>query len=186
MAEEISSDRALLRAAQGGDGEAFGQFYRQRRALVLAFVRPRVRDAELAADLLAETFAAALGAILDPDRELPTEPVAWLMRIAHNKLIDGVRRGQVERSARLRLALEPLAVEDEDLRRIDEIAAQTDLPARLAELLPADQYAALTARIFEEQEYSAIAGTLRCSEAVVRKRVSRALATLRQAMEAPE
>jgi RNA polymerase sigma factor (sigma-70 family) len=186
MGDQTGADRALLLATQGGDGDAFGQFYRQRRALVLAYVRPRVRDAELAADLLAETFAAALSAIRDPARELPSEPVAWLMTIAHNKLIDSVRRGQVERSARLRLALEPLAVEDGDLQRIEEIVHETDLPRQLAELLPSDQYEALKARIFDEQEYSAIAGTLRCSQAVVRKRVSRALATLRGAMEAPE
>ncbi len=39
----------------------------------------------MAAHLLAETFAAALAAVLDPERELPGEPVAWLMTIAHNK-----------------------------------------------------------------------------------------------------
>jgi len=51
--------------------------------------------------------------------------------------------------------------------------------------LPEDQLGALRARIVDERDYSEIAKDLRCSEAVVRKRVSRALQTLRAAMEGP-
>ncbi len=88
--------------------------------------------------------------------------------------------------ARRRLALAPLSVDDEDLRRIEELIDATDVALKLAELLPREQFAALRARILEEQGYPEIARQLRCSEAVVRKRVSRALQTLRGAMEAPK
>jgi RNA polymerase sigma-70 factor (ECF subfamily) len=53
----------------------------------------------------------------------------------------------------------------------------------LAHLLSADQLRALTARVLDERDYPAIARQLECSEAVVRKRVSRALKTLREAIE---
>ncbi len=176
-------DLELLRATRAGDGEAFGAFYGRRRAVVLAFLGRRAGNPEAAADLLAETFAAALAAVLDAERELPGEPVAWLMTIARNKLTDSVRRGQVEQVARQRLALEPLGVDDEDLRRIEELVDATDVAVELARALPPEQCEALRARILDEQDYSEIAGALRCSEAVVRKRVSRALQTLRGAME---
>jgi DNA-directed RNA polymerase specialized sigma24 family protein len=55
---------------------------------------------------------------------------------------------------------------------------------RLAEQLPAEQFQALRSRVLEERDYAEIARDLRCSQAVVRKRVSRALQTLRGAMEA--
>jgi RNA polymerase sigma factor (sigma-70 family) len=184
MPERTSrGDLELLRATRAGDGQAFGAFYGRRRAVVLAFLGRRARNPEVAADLLAETFAAALAAVLDPERELPGEPVAWLMTIARNKLTDSVRRGQVEQVARQRLALEPLTVDDEDLRRIEELIDATDVAVELARVLPPEQFEALRARILDEQDYSEIAGALRCSEAVVRKRVSRALQTLRGAME---
>jgi RNA polymerase sigma factor (sigma-70 family) len=179
-------DDVLLRAARDGDGEAFGEFYRRRRALVLAYLRPRVPDAETAADLLAEAFAAALLAVRDSARAIPDQPVAWLMTIARNKLIDSVRRGRVEQAARERLALAPLEIDDRDVARIEELAASTDVAGSLEQLLPADQHAALKARILDELEYAEIASNLRCSEAVVRKRVSRALRTLRAGLEAPE
>ena len=183
MLGERRSDLELLRAARLGDGEAFGEFYRRHRDVVLAFVGRRVANPEVAADLLAETFAAGLVAVLDGGREIPAEPVAWLMTIARNKLIDSVRRGRVERAARRRLDLRVMAVDDDDLRRIEELIDGTDVAVRLVELLPADQFAALQARIVDEKDYPEIARALRCSQAVVRKRVSRALRTLRAAME---
>jgi DNA-directed RNA polymerase specialized sigma24 family protein len=83
----------------------------------------------------AEKFAAALAAVLDSERELAGEPVAWLMTIARNKLTDSLRRGQVERVARGRLALEPLSLDDEDLRRIDELVDATDVAVELARVI---------------------------------------------------
>jgi RNA polymerase sigma-70 factor (ECF subfamily) len=132
------TDSDLLLAARGGDGLAFGEFYRRHRGLMLGFVGRRVRGPEVAADLLAETFAAALVVVLDPCRELPGEPVAWLITIARNKLRDSCRRGRVERDARRRFALEPLALDDEDLRRIEDLIDTTDVASKLAELLPAE------------------------------------------------
>ncbi|HEY1689432.1 MAG TPA: RNA polymerase sigma factor [Solirubrobacteraceae bacterium] len=178
------SDLELLGAAREGDGPAFGVFYRRRHALLLAFLARRTGSPELTADLLAETFAVALAAVLDRQRELPSEPVGWLLTIARNKLTDGLRRGQVEAAARARLEMEPLELHDRDLVEIERIAEQTDLLAQLAKLLPDDQLQALRARVLEERDYAEIAGELNCSQAVVRKRVSRALRTLRRQLEA--
>jgi len=174
-----ATDRELLEIARAGDAEAFGDFYRRRHGVVLAFLRPRVRNSELAADLMCETFASALMVVHDPKRELPREPVAWLVTIAHHELLDALRRGTVADGARRRLSLEPLALEDQDLAAVEDAAAQADLMAQLAIELPADQLRALTDRVLGERGYPEIARELGCSEAVVRKRVSRALSTLR-------
>jgi RNA polymerase sigma-70 factor (ECF subfamily) len=185
MAFDERADIQLLQATRAGQAEAFGEFFRRHRAVVLTFLRRRTRETELAADLLAETFAAALVNVLDAGRMLPDEPLAWLMTIARHKLIDGARRGQVERSARERLALEPLELDDDSMRRIEELIDTTDVEAQLERQLPKEQFEALRARVLDEEEYPEIARELRCSEAVVRKRVSRALQTLRGEMEAP-
>jgi RNA polymerase sigma factor (sigma-70 family) len=181
----LRSDASLLNAAREGDGPAYGEFYRRHRPIVLSLLRRRGCGTDVAADLMAETFAAALGATLDSDRAIPAEPAAWLVTIALNKLRDSARRGRVEQEARKRLALEPLAVDDDDLRMIDEMVDATDVTARLSELLPAAQLEAIQAKVVDELEYPDIAQALQCSEAVVRKRVSRALNTLRQVMEKP-
>ncbi len=175
-------DRELLRASRDGTG-GFGVFYERHREEVLAFHSQRVAEPEVAADLTAETFAAALSAVHEPNRRLPDVPIAWLFTIAHRKLIDSYRRGRVEDAARQRLALEPIVLEDEDLERIQATARTIDVAFELARKLPPAQFEALRARVLDAREYSEIAGELRCSETVVRMRVSRALKSLRNTME---
>jgi RNA polymerase sigma factor (sigma-70 family) len=164
---------------RNGDPHAFDRFYRRHRDVVLAYCAQRVRAPEAAADLMAETFTAALIATHDRKRPLPAVPVAWLFTIAHHKLVDSYRRGSVQDEARRRLALEPLVIDDDDIRRIEETAGKTNVFMELATALPYDQFEALRARILDERDYPDIARELRCSEAVVRQRVSRALKNLR-------
>jgi RNA polymerase sigma factor (sigma-70 family) len=178
------SDHELLVASRAGRG-GFESFFCRHREAVLAFHAQRVPDSELAADLMAETFAAALIAVHDRERPIPEVPVAWLFTIAHRKLIDGYRHGHVEDDARRRLPLDRLVLEDTDIERIVEIANDTDVIAELARQLPADQFEALRRRVLDDREYGDIAGELGCSPAVVRMRVSRALQTLRSTKEAP-
>jgi RNA polymerase sigma factor (sigma-70 family) len=174
-----STDRELLERARLGEAECFGEFYRRRRGTILAFLRPRVASAEVAADLMCETFAAALIAVHESDRELPREPIAWLVTIARNELLDARRRGRVADDARRRLALEPVSLADKDLMAVEDMAADADLIAQLADELPPDQFHALRAHLFDERGYPEIAQEIGCSQAVVRKRVSRALTVLR-------
>jgi RNA polymerase sigma-70 factor (ECF subfamily) len=172
-------DRDLLRRTREGDAEAFGVFYRARRGDVLAFLRVRVPSAELAADLMCETFTQALVAVHDRDRELPLVPIAWLLTIARNALIDSVRRGRVADDTRRRLAMQPLELSDRDLEAVDNAAAEADLLAELGAALPPDQLRAFTERVIEGRGYGEIARELETSPSVVRKRVSRAVAQLR-------
>jgi RNA polymerase sigma factor (sigma-70 family) len=177
------SDRELLRRTREGDAEAFGVFYRARRGDVLAFLRVRVRSADVAADLMCETFTQALVAVHDQERELPVVPIAWLVTIARNTLISSIRRGRVADDVRRSLAMQPLELHDSDIAAIDDAAAEADLLAELEAALPADQLQAFTARVLEEREYGEIAVELDTSPSVVRKRVSRAVAQLRKIRE---
>jgi RNA polymerase sigma-70 factor (ECF subfamily) len=173
------SDRDLLRRTRDGDAEAFATFYRARQGAVLAFLRLRVPSAELATDLMCETFTQALVVVHDRSRDLPVIPIAWLLTIARNELIDSVRRGRVADSTRRRLAFEPVELSDRDIAAIEDAAADADVLAELEGSLPADQFQALTARVLDGRDYDDIASELECSPSVVRKRVSRAVAHLR-------
>jgi RNA polymerase sigma factor (sigma-70 family) len=173
------TDEELL-AAVRREPEAFGTFYRRHVAALLGYFLRRTRDAELAADLTAETFAGALDGLrgFDPRRG---PAVAWLYGIARRQLTYALRRGVVEDRARRRLGMAPLDLTDEALERIEATAGDVATSA-LADL-PADQRDAVRARILDDRDYADIAKTTRTSEAVVRKRVSRGLAGLRSRVE---
>jgi RNA polymerase sigma-70 factor (ECF subfamily) len=177
-------DATLLAAAADGDERAFEAFYRRHLAAVTGFHLRRTGRTEVAFDLTAETFAAVVvscGAF-DPARGSAT---GWLFAIAAHKLRDSLRRGRVEATARERLRHEPIALQDADLERVEELASSAD-EGRLAALLedlPGDQRAALLARVVDERPYEEIAAELSCSEAVVRQRVHRGLRRLRSGLE---
>jgi DNA-directed RNA polymerase specialized sigma24 family protein len=86
------------------------------------------------------------------------------------------RRGRVEARARRRIRTPLLVLTDELVERIEALGGGA---LELVEELPAGQREAVRARVVDEREYGDIAKDLRCSEAVIRKRVSRGLARLR-------
>jgi RNA polymerase sigma-70 factor (ECF subfamily) len=130
-AEMDAEDRELLRRTREGDAEAFGRFLRARSGVVLGFLRPRVGSAEVAADLMCETFAQALVVVHDHSRDLPPVPVAWLVTIARNELIDSIRGGRVADTTRQRLALERIELSDRDLAAVEDAGADADALAQL-------------------------------------------------------
>lgn len=148
---------------------------------MLGYFLRRVGDPELAADLTAETFAAALGAAA---RYKPVGATAapWLFAIAHNTLARSLRRRQVEDRARRRLGISDAIVLDAAQLELDMVIGDQWV-AELLDRLPVDQREAVHARIVEQLSYSEIADRLATSELVIRKRVSRGLAALRQETE---
>jgi DNA-directed RNA polymerase specialized sigma24 family protein len=90
------------------------------------------------------------------------------------------RRGRVEARARRSIGAPVLVLTDEVVERIEALGGSPAL--ELVEELPADERAAVRARVVDERDYAEIAKDLRCSEAVVRKRVSRGLARMRDQM----
>ena len=171
----MDDDTLLSRSAR--DPQAFGAFYERHERLVLGYFVRRVRDSELAADLAAETFAAALlGARKYRGEGAPAS--AWLLGIARHVLLGSLRKARVEDRARRRLGMEPIVLDDALLERI----ARIDMESLLTRLGP-DQAEAVRARVLDDEDYGVIAARLRCSESVVRQRVSRGRATLRALVE---
>ena len=174
------TDDDLLRLTPR-DPRAPAVFYARHAGAVLGVLRRRTGSAELAADLTAETFATALVAAARY-RGGGGPASAWLHGIARNILLRSLERRQVEDRARRKLGMPRLELHDDLLERIDALGAEVRAEAMLAEL-DADQAAAVRGRVIEETPYPELAERLQCSEQVVRKRVSRGLATLRSIVE---
>jgi RNA polymerase sigma factor (sigma-70 family) len=173
MSTAAESDDELLASLEPG---SFAVLYRRHVEDLVAFFMRRTRSAELAADLTAETFAAALvaRARFDPGRGSAS---AWLFGIALSKLAR-VERGEVaERRARRRLGMEWLELTDADIERIEALGSGERAHVLLERISP-EQRDAIRAHVIDERPYGEIARSQGTSEAVVRKRVSRGLAAI--------
>jgi len=174
----MRSDDSLLLS---GHPEDFGMFYDRYIELLLGWFVRRVHDADAAADLTAETFAAALAARprFRPRADVPA--VAWLFGIAQHKLADHRRRGYAEERMRRRLGMQPVPLRDEDAEMV--LMLGRDVAGRLVDELPPEQREAVRAHVLDDRDYADIAAGAHTSEATVRKRVSRGLTALRDRME---
>jgi RNA polymerase sigma factor (sigma-70 family) len=169
-------DELLAEARSGAHG--FALLFRRFERPILGFFMRATGQPDLAADLAAETFARALESLAGFDRTRGRAD-QWLFGIARNVLAESYRRGRVEAAARARLGLPELILDDHAANTIARLSAEGESAFIALEALPADQRQAVEERVLRERDYPEIAGELRCSEALVRKRVSRGLRALR-------
>jgi RNA polymerase sigma-70 factor (ECF subfamily) len=182
MVESNHEDARLVALVAKGDDSAFALLYRRYLPLVVRWSLRKTRNRELAADLASEVFAAALIASRRYDSEQGSV-AAWLLGIANNKLRESERQRRVEDSARRKLGLDPMSLNDDALERVEELASLDADVAGLVAGLPHDQREAIMQRVVAERPYEDIAGDLSCSPSVIRQRVSRGLKTLRSELE---
>lgn len=176
------TDEQLL-AQTSMDGEAFGAFYDRHHLALFAALRRRVGSVDVALDLTAEVFAAALERCGSFSDRGPGSAKAWLHAIARHQLIDLYRSGRVEDRARQQLKMDPLVISDRDADSLERLQAQESGVLEALAALPQHEREAVRARVVDEIDYPAIADTLRVSQSVVRKRVSRGLRRLRNTMQ---
>lgn len=176
-AQATTADSLLLSVRT--DSDAFAAFYRLFERDVLGFFMRATGRPELAADLCAETFARALESVWGYNAELGRAD-QWLFGIARNVLGSSYRSGQVEANARERLGMPQLHLSDYESETIERLSAEDSAALVALACLPDEQRTAIEARVLDERDYAQIAGELRCSQALVRQRVSRGLRNLRE------
>jgi RNA polymerase sigma-70 factor, ECF subfamily len=163
-------ERALIRAAQGGDEEALEALYRAHwpRAHRAAFLI--VHDAAASEDIAQEAFLAAVRALDRFDRRRPFGP--WLHRIVVNRAIDWARRRKLRGEAELTersSGAQVTAPDPGSARSLGE-----DVAAALASL-PPEQRGLIVLRHLLEYTPGEIAAMLDLPRGTVNSRLRRGL-----------
>lgn len=183
--EDHRGDAELLVDARR-DPEAFGEFYGRNFKEIIGFFWKRTRDRDVASDLAAETFAAALVGVerYNPNRG---EPRQWLYGIASNQLKKFWRLRRISANTRRSLAIQTPPTATTGWEEIEAADARLDgerLAAALARV-PTRCREAVRLRIVEQYDYSAIAEELNCTPRAARDLVFRGLRHLRDEFDAP-
>jgi RNA polymerase sigma-70 factor (ECF subfamily) len=181
------SDTDLILASVT-DPRAFWEVYDRWAEPLLGYFYRRVPDPEVAADLMAETMAAAFES-RSRFRDHGKPGSVWLYGIAKHKLAHFLRHRHVELSALRRLGLEVPELDDVSAEAIARLAGddgRSSEIARALERVPAGEREAVELRVIQELQYREIAGRLDCSEQAARQRVHRGLARLGRLLEVHE
>ena len=182
-----ASDAELIVLSVSDIG-AFRELYDRWAEPLLAYFYRRVFDPELAADLLAETFAVAFEK-RGRFRDTGAPGSAWLFAIASRELSSYFRRKKVQLRAVERLGIPIPELDAESAIAIARLVDQDDrgpgLADALARMSPPEREA-VELRVVGELDYSDIASRLNCTEAAARVRVHRGLSRLRELLEAQQ
>lgn len=181
----VPSDEELVVGA-GRDADSFGDFYTRHVRELLGFFVRRTADAQVAADLTGETFAAAFVARRKFRSQGPGSARAWLYGIARRVLGHYLRRQGVSDRYRRKLGMTTIVVDDTAAVRVEELADLASVRSALRDALatlPAAQLDAIRLRVIDEMPYRDVAARLGCSEGAARVRVARGLARLAEVIE---
>ena len=176
--DPLDDTELLVRAR--GDPEAFGTFYSRYVRALLAYFCARTLDHEVASDLTAETFAAALAGVerYDPDKGSPRQ---WLYGIANNKLKRLWRTSRVSSEARRKLELQTPPAAATGWEAIEAADARLDSHrlARALARVPSKSREAVRLRVVEQLAYTEIAARIGCKPSSARGLVFKGLRRLR-------
>jgi RNA polymerase sigma factor (sigma-70 family) len=168
------------------DADGIADLYRRQSVPLLRYFARRVFDPDLAADLLAETFAEVLTSRHRFRGETEGELEGWVYAIARTKLAQFLRRGRIEKRALARLGIDAPQLSAEEYERIETLSDLDESRALISEALArlsSDQRKALRLRVVQELPYDEVAVRLGISEQTARARVSRGLRAMAFALD---
>lgn len=167
----------LLQRAQAYDAAAFDRLYELYAQPIFRYLYHRVADREVAEDLTGESFLRLMENIhsyrIGP-RDQKAIFSAWFYRIAHNLMIDYLRRQNRHTPMTPDDHVTP---DDQPLQVMEWGLTRSRLQAALGELTP-DQQGVLILRFFEELSNAEVAEIMGRSEGAIKALQHRALTAL--------
>ena len=98
MNAPVTRDRVLLRNYLSGDRDAISQLIERHSRRVRDYIRMMVKDRDVAEDIFQETFIKAVR-VIDEGRYTDNGKfLSWILRIAHNQVIDYFRAQRQDKS----------------------------------------------------------------------------------------
>jgi RNA polymerase sigma-70 factor (ECF subfamily) len=170
----------LVRRVRAQDPHAFDELYSRYSPRVFGYLFQRLNgDAEEAEDLTADVFAKVYEKI-DGFQPQGAPLSAWVFRIAHNRLIDSVRR----RPRQTLIALDdaPEITSGPVFAGIDQQVALDQIKLGLTRLTN-EQRQVVVLRFLEGKSLAETAEIVRRNEDAVKKLQARGLASLRRGLE---
>ncbi|MDG1929730.1 MAG: sigma-70 family RNA polymerase sigma factor [Flavobacteriaceae bacterium] len=157
----ILPDNILIQQYLKGDNESFEILLNKYKQRIYSFIYSKIKDRDIADDIFQDTFIKVIQTLKKGAYNEKGRFVSWVMRIAHNLIIDHFRRQQRmpvydtydrEQDVFYRLSEPTKNIED----MIIDSQIKTDINALMLEL-PKNQYEVLKMRLFQDMSFKEIA-----------------------------
>ena len=190
--EAISSldDRYLVQLYKDGNETAFKTLLFRHKDKIFRFIQMKVRDTDLSNDIFQDTFIKVVNTIKAGSYNEEGKFLPWVMRIAHNLIIDHFRR-----NSRVRMISEASSNSYEysiltniscPTKNIEDQITSKELLDQMVELvdyLPKTQREIVSMRIFHDMSFKEIAESENISINTALGRMRYALINLRKLID---
>ena len=186
MANLQIPDALLLKNYVAGDENALSTLINRHQSKIYGFIYSKVADRDIADDVFQDTFIKVIKTLKSSSYNEEGKFLPWVMRIAHNLIIDHFRRNKKMPMFRETEEFSIFSVMTDDVPNIEAsmITSQveTDLQKLILEL-PDDQKEVLTMRIYQDLSFKEISELTGVSINTALGRMRYALMNLRKVID---
>ena len=183
MAAVNTPDALLVSRYIAGDENALATLIQRHQSKIYGFIYSKVADHDVANDIFQDTFIKVIKTLKSDSYNEEGKFLPWVMRIAHNLIVDHFRKGKKMPMLRETEEFSIFSILSDDVPNVESrlITAQVekDLKALIGEL-PDDQREVLVMRIYQDLSFKEIAETTGVSINTALGRMRYALMNLRK------
>jgi len=176
----VQDEASLIRRAQDGDQVALTQIYEENFDRIYRYISIKIGDRTEAEDMTQQVFLHAIKAI-SSYRHKGMPFASWLYRIAHNQIVDYLRKKSKRATVPLDESL-PIPAAGADPKHLVELKITVEEVVTATKILTDAQREVISLRFASELSISEVAGVMGKSEGAVKALQHSAIVALRKVL----
>ena len=186
MANIELSDAVLVKDYVAGNEKALETLIKRHQSRIYGFIYSKISDSDISNDIFQDTFIKVIKTLKSNSYNEEGKFLPWVMRIAHNLIIDHFRRNKKMPMFRETEEFSIFSIMSDDELTIENklIVEQVESDVRkLLEELPADQKEVLVMRMYQDMSFKEISEVTGVSINTSLGRMRYALMNLRKVID---
>lgn len=186
MRKNLNSDALLVSAYVNGDESALSELILRHKQRIYSFIYSKVYNRDAAEDIFQDTFIKVIKTLKKGKYNEEGKFLPWVMRIAHNLVIDHFRRNNRMPKFENKDDFDIFSVLGSGARNIEDTIIKSQVEADVKKLireLPDDQKEVLLMRIYKDMSFKEISEQTGVSINTALGRMRYALINLRKVIE---
>lgn len=180
------SDTELVALYLEGNSKSFEVLISKHKHKIYAFILSKIRNRDLAEDIFQETFIKVINSLQKGKYNEEGKFLPWVMRIAHNLVIDHFRKSNKMRTIAPKDSFDIFDIIYDDSKNAEENMVNRQIYKdlrKLIEYLPQDQKEVLKMRYYSELSFKEISESTGVSINTALGRMRYALINLRKLID---